>query len=87
MAGSLRAWKCAIYISSFVFAAIGIAVIAGAVALAEKEFAKALEIEDQLKNFGLAFGVIIIIIGLIGWLSAFCENKLLVCIVFSLHNC
>jgi len=87
MAGSLHAWKWAIYISGFLFLGIGIAVMAGAVILADKEFAKALEIGDQLKNFGLAFGVIIIVIGLIGWLSACCESKLLVCIVFSLHNC
>eukprot|EP00826_Nyctotherus_ovalis_P000146 TRINITY_DN0_c175_g1_i11.p2 TRINITY_DN0_c175_g1~~TRINITY_DN0_c175_g1_i11.p2 ORF type:complete len:275 (+),score=62.57 TRINITY_DN0_c175_g1_i11:33-857(+) len=80
MCGPLNLWKWAIYITSFLVAAIGIAVMVVALVIADKEFIKAIEIENLVKAYGIAFGAVLIVVGLIGWLSAKCESSFLVCI-------
>lgn len=81
MCGPLKAWKWAIYITSILIAAIGIAFLAATLIVAEKEFVQAVKIEKIVRVFGIVFGAIIIVIGLVGWLSAKCESSCLVSIV------
>jgi hypothetical protein len=86
MCGPLKAWKWAIYITSFLLFAMGIVVMVATVVIADKEFVKAIDIQKMVQTFGIAFGVILIVVGLIGWLSAKCESTCLVIIVVFLCN-
>lgn len=86
MCGPLKAWKWAIYITSILIIAIGIAFLIATVIVADKEFIKAVEIEKMVRVFGIVFGAVMIVIGLVGFLSASCESTCLVFIVILFYH-
>lgn len=86
MCGPLKLWKWIIYIAGIVFLGFGIAIMVVGVMIADKEFVEAIEIENLVKTFGIVFGVILILVGLIGWLAAKCQSRCLVCIVLLFHH-
>ncbi len=74
-------WKFFIYISGFIFAAFGVVLLALSCVISQKEFAKAAELDSIIIGYGVAFGIVIILIGLIGWYSAKKESRYLVFLV------
>lgn len=78
MCGPLSVWKWVIYVTSAILAMIGIAIMVVAIVAADKYFIRAIDMENLVEGYGIAFGVVFIIIGLVGWLSAKCESKCLV---------
>jgi hypothetical protein len=81
MCGPLKIWKWVIYVLSILFAAIGVSLTIVAVVSANERFIKAVEIDSMVKGYGIAFGVVIMAIGLFGWLSAKFECECLICVV------
>jgi len=81
MCGPLKVWKGTIYVLSILFVGIGIALTIVAVVASNKKFIKAVEVADIVRWYGIAFGVVIMFIGLLGWTSAKYECRCLVCIV------
>lgn len=75
MCGPFYLWKYVNYIASICIVIIGIAMIPTFNYVATFEIVKAIEYENQVKAFGIAFGAILIIAGSTGWLSIYCRSK------------
>jgi len=48
--------------------------------ISRTEFSKATELESFILGFGVAFRVVLLIMGLIGWIIVKCKNRCLVCL-------
>lgn len=72
---STRIWKCFIAIGGIIFAIFGATLLGLSVVISKKDFAKAAEIEDFILGFGSAFGAVIMLVGLTGWLTSCKESN------------
>lgn len=81
MCGSLKIWKWFVYILSILLAAIGIAFMIVTLIIANKKAIKAIEIDEMVTGFGIAFGILFLILALTGFLSAYREVECLVGLV------
>lgn len=80
---SVKVWKCFVTAGGIVFAIFGATLLGLSVVISKKDFAKAAEIENLILAFGAAFGTIIMLVGLTGWISSCKENLCLVIFVRS----
>ena len=74
-------WKFFIYITGGIFAIFGIVLLALAIVISQKDFAKAADMDKIILGYGVAFGVVMALIGLTGWFAAKKESRCLVFIV------
>jgi len=80
MCGPVKIWKFAIYIAGGLFSVLGVVLMGLCIWISRSEFSKATELESFILGFGVAFGVVLLIMGLIGWIAVKCENRCLVCL-------
>lgn len=80
MCGPIKIWKFTVYIAGGVFSILGVVLMALSIWISQKEFAKATDLDGLLLGFGVAFGVVILIMGLVGWAAVKCESRCLICL-------
>jgi len=78
---SIKVWKCFIAIGGIIFAIFGATLLGLSVVISKKDFAEAADIKNIIFGFGTAFGVVIMVVGLTGWLTSCKENRCLVILV------
>ena len=75
-------WKFFVYVTSGIFALFGIVLLGVGAYVSQKEYAKATEMDGIILGYGIAFGVVMFLVGVTGWYAAKKESRYLVCIVF-----
>ena len=87
MCGPLGVWKWINYISGIIFGVLGLAIIIAFVLVSKTEFIKAIELNNFIKLFGIIFGCIMMLVGLIGWCAIKCESRCLICLYIFFIMC
>eukprot|EP00826_Nyctotherus_ovalis_P029972 TRINITY_DN2377_c0_g3_i4.p1 TRINITY_DN2377_c0_g3~~TRINITY_DN2377_c0_g3_i4.p1 ORF type:complete len:274 (+),score=60.69 TRINITY_DN2377_c0_g3_i4:125-946(+) len=80
MCGPIKIWRFTIYISGGIFSVLGVVLMALSIWISRKEFAKATNLNTLIVGFGVAFGTVLLIMGLVAWAAVKCESRCFICL-------